>query len=1153
MNGSRPSGHAARDDSSMADADPQLTQADIRAPIVEELSVAGFDDADEVGRGGFGVVYRCYERSLDRTVAVKVLLSDLDEENRERFLREEHAMARMSGHPNIVHVLQAGVTSSGRPYIVMPYHSRDSIDARIRRDGPLEWGEALRIGVKIAGALETAHRLGALHRDVKPANILLTGYGEPQLTDFGIARIAGAFETTGNMIAGSPSFTAPEVLNGEPPTVASDVYSLGATMFCLLAGHPAFERRAGERVVEQFMRITTDPIPDLRTLGIPDDLSAAIECAMAKDTASRPASAAEFGDRLRASQRRHRRHVDEMTLPTDEEAAQSSRGPRDTSVSAGPSASSCVAARPRSHASSPILTPPAPSTKFRPPTSSRPVVERRRLKEILGSEPRRRLTVIHAPAGFGKSTLAAQYRDVLSDAGIEVAWLSVDRDDDNVVWFLAHLIEAIRLVRPTLANALVQVLEQRGDNADRYVLTSLVNEIHDSRDPIAIVIDDWHRVSNAATIAALDFILEQGCHHIQLIVTSRSLSGLPMGRMRVRGELLEIDSTALRFDLSEAREFLIDRCGLPLEQADVANLERTTDGWVAALQLAALSLRDHPDPARMISSMSGRHHALGEYLVENVLQTLEPDLLDFLLSTSIVERICGDLASALAQVERGQGRLEEIVVHDLFLYNIDDDHDWFRYQPLFAQFLRRRLELEHPERVGGLHRTASEWFARHGMLSEAVDHALAAGDEENAIDLVEAQGMDLLERAQMATLLGLVAKLPAAAAETRPKLQIAVAWSNCLLLRAAQMRSALDLVRTSLSLEALSATEAAELRVNADIIEAAVEVMSDRLDGVEDLLAECLSRPLSLRPWVVLAASSIATFVDVYRFDFAAARRREHAARGYDDRPNGPFGVMAVEFYVGIAAHEQLDIAGAEESFRHGLDIARESLGYHSHAARSIGALLGELLYERGDLAEADRLLDEGYELGPTGAVDFLLATYATGARVKAVLGDLETATRRLDEGASLARTLSLTRLAARIDNERIRCGLTVRGSAVESRKPLSTNGNGLTTITAELEEDSAIRLLLAEPSPERLEDAFRRAQALVQRLDGRGRPRALMHARLLLVACLFASGRTEEAARILTPVAAMCAELALPRVLLDAHAQVAAAIAAEAQGRGPE
>lgn len=294
--------------------DPSATQPDLYADCATELAEAGFDCVQQIGHGGFGVVYRCREPALGRTIAIKVLSAGLDRDNRERFMREEYVMGVLSGHPHIMTVLQVGVTSRGRPYIVMPYCPLGSLESQIRRNGPSDWAWALRVGVKLAGALETAHRSGIVHRDVKPANVLLTDYGEPQLTDFGIARITGGFETTANTIAGSLAFTAPEVLVGDSPTVASDIYSLGATLFCLLNGHAAFERKRGEEVVAQFLRITTEKLPDLRLEGIPEDVCALVEHAMSRRPDERPATAAEFGEQLRETERRHEMSVDDMAL-----------------------------------------------------------------------------------------------------------------------------------------------------------------------------------------------------------------------------------------------------------------------------------------------------------------------------------------------------------------------------------------------------------------------------------------------------------------------------------------------------------------------------------------------------------------------------------------------------------------------------------------------------------------------------------------------------------------------------------------------------------------------------------------------------------------------------------------------------------------------
>jgi serine/threonine protein kinase/N-acetylneuraminic acid mutarotase len=282
--------------------------------MAAELAAAGFDDAVEVGRGGGGVVYRCYQKSLARSVAIKVLASDLEEEDRERFLREGYAMGALSGHPNIVNILQVGVTEGHRPFIVMPYHAAGSLAERVHREGRIGWPEALRIGVKLCGALETAHRTGTLHRDIKPANVLFNDYGEPQLSDFGTARIAGGYKTVTGFFTGTLSYTAPEVLSGNPPTVVADVYSLGASIFALIAGNPPHERKGDEDLIAHYLRITSTPVPDLRPAGIPSDVCAAIEKAMSQEPGARQASAAEFGRELQLAQRHNGLTADPMAL-----------------------------------------------------------------------------------------------------------------------------------------------------------------------------------------------------------------------------------------------------------------------------------------------------------------------------------------------------------------------------------------------------------------------------------------------------------------------------------------------------------------------------------------------------------------------------------------------------------------------------------------------------------------------------------------------------------------------------------------------------------------------------------------------------------------------------------------------------------------------
>jgi serine/threonine-protein kinase PknK len=282
--------------------------------LAAELASVGFENARQVARGGAGVIYCCYETALGRNVAVKVLPAHFDDDGRERFLREGYAMGGLSGHPNIVNILRVGVTESGKPYIVMPYHPADSLAVRLRREGQVPWPEALHIGVKLCGALETAHKSGTLHRDIKPANVLINDYGEPQLSDFGIAHIEGGYETATGFFSGTIDYTAPEVMTGNAATVASDVYSLAATLYALIAGSAAHGRKSGEDLIAQYLRISTTRVPDMRPDGIPDAVCAAIENAMAIDPAERPQSASEFGRELQSAQRNNGLKPDSMAI-----------------------------------------------------------------------------------------------------------------------------------------------------------------------------------------------------------------------------------------------------------------------------------------------------------------------------------------------------------------------------------------------------------------------------------------------------------------------------------------------------------------------------------------------------------------------------------------------------------------------------------------------------------------------------------------------------------------------------------------------------------------------------------------------------------------------------------------------------------------------
>ncbi len=270
---------------------------------VPSLEIPGLENPEVIGQGGFGTVYQVDEPEFGRSVAVKVIQERLGGEDvRKAFLRECQAMGALSGHPHIVTVLRGGTTESGRPYIVMDLMSEGSLGDRLDREGPLPWTEVLEIGVMVAGALETAHRAGILHLDLKPANLLVSRYGEPKLADFGISRLPGVTETTDGRVKASVAYAAPERLLDGTATVAADLYGLGATMFTLLTGRPAFTSETDD-LLATVARVVRDPVPDLRPRGVPDPVARAIERLMAKSPAERFPSAADTAVVLQAAQR----------------------------------------------------------------------------------------------------------------------------------------------------------------------------------------------------------------------------------------------------------------------------------------------------------------------------------------------------------------------------------------------------------------------------------------------------------------------------------------------------------------------------------------------------------------------------------------------------------------------------------------------------------------------------------------------------------------------------------------------------------------------------------------------------------------------------------------------------------------------------------
>src|SRR5215211_4403595 len=408
------------------------------------------------------------------------------------------------------------------------------------------------------------------------------------------------------------------------------------------------------------------------------------------------------------------------------------------------------------------------ATKLHVPRTRPGFVVRPRLADRLAPAHEGELTLVCAPAGFGKTALLADWarRDPRP-----VAWLSLEEADNDPVRFWRHAAAALDTVRPGIAERVAALL-QGGLQPTSFeaVVTTLVNELAGVTEEVALVLDDYHLIQAPQVHQSLGFLLEHLPACLRLVLTSRADPPLPLARLRARGQLAELRERDLRFSPQEAAELLRIAVGPDLPEAAIAVLADRTEGWVAGLQLVALSLQGRGDIAAFVEGFSGSHRYVLDYLTEEVLDRQPDEVRAFLLETSVLARLSGPLCEAVTGRADSQQRLEQVERANLFLVPLDEVRGWWRYHHLFADLLRARLAQEQPERLPGLHRAAAAWSEAHGLADDAIHHALAAGDGAWAARLTERHADALLLRSEGATVQRWLAALPAELVGFRPRL-----------------------------------------------------------------------------------------------------------------------------------------------------------------------------------------------------------------------------------------------------------------------------------------------------------------------------------------------------------------------------------------------
>jgi LuxR family transcriptional regulator, maltose regulon positive regulatory protein len=415
------------------------------------------------------------------------------------------------------------------------------------------------------------------------------------------------------------------------------------------------------------------------------------------------------------------------------------------------------------------------ATKLHVPRPRHGFLARPRLLERLAAGMRNELVVVCTPAGFGKTTLLA---DWARHSRRPVAWLSLDDGDNDPTRFWRQVAAALDRVCPGVGQRVAAQLGPTPPRSFDGLVAALVNELADVADEVVLVLDDYHLVEAAPVHQSMGFLLEHLPACLRLVVASRADPPLPLARLRARGQLAELRAADLRFTREEAAALLRTAVGPELPEAAVVALEGRTEGWAAGLQLAGLSLRGHADPAGFVATFSGSNRHVLDYLTEEVLARQPEQLREFLLESSVLERLSGPLCKAVTDRMDSQAMLEAVERANLFLVPLDEVRGWWRYHHLFAELLRARLQQTRPERLPALHHNAAAWCQQHGLADEAVRHALAAGEVAWAARLVEEHLQARFQRSEGVTVNRWLAALPAALVSSRPRLLVARAvWA----------------------------------------------------------------------------------------------------------------------------------------------------------------------------------------------------------------------------------------------------------------------------------------------------------------------------------------------------------------------------------------
>jgi ATP/maltotriose-dependent transcriptional regulator MalT len=651
------------------------------------------------------------------------------------------------------------------------------------------------------------------------------------------------------------------------------------------------------------------------------------------------------------------------------------------------------------------------ATKLYIPRPRPNVVSRLRLLERLNEGLQCNLTLIAAPAGFGKTTLLSEW---VANCERPAAWLSLDEADSDPARFLTYFVAAVQTIAATIGAGVLSALQSSQPPPLEALLVALLNDLSTIQDDFVLVLDDYHVVDAQPIDQALTSLVEHLPPQMHLVIATREDPHLPLARLRARGHLIEVRAADLRFTPSEAAAFLNKVMGLTLSAQDIARLSRRTEGWIAGLQLAALSLQGQQDAAGFIRSFTGSHHFVLDYLVEEVLEQQPEHIQTFLLRTSILDRLCGPLCDAVLMNSSasGQATLDYLEHANLFIVPLDNERRWYRYHHLFAELLRQRLQqstapssADVESQVNVLQQRASQWYEDQGLEIEAFHHAVAAQDVERAARLVEGKGMPLQFRGALTPVLRWLESLPTTVLDGRPSLWVMYASTLSMTGQLAGVEAKLQAAEAALQ----GAQPDEQTRNLVGHIAAIRALLAAAQNQVDSIIAQSRRALEYLHPDNLAVRTATTWKLGIaYQLqgDRAAAIRAYTEAISISQASGNLIITLSASLGLGMVQETENQLALAAETYRRVLELAGD-LSQPAACGAHLG--LARICYEWNDLEAAAQHGQQSLHLArQIGNTDRVVAAEVVLARLQLAREDVVGAAARLSEVVWFARQQNL-------------------------------------------------------------------------------------------------------------------------------------------------